>query len=55
MKVKFLAKPKKKLTPIVLLIFNSYILTKQDNIIILYQKEQNKKIKLININFFILQ
>jgi hypothetical protein len=35
-KTKFFAKPKKKLTPIVLLIFNNYVLTQQGDTIVLY-------------------
>jgi hypothetical protein len=50
-KTKFIAKPKEKITPIVLLLFNKCILSQKDNIISLYQKKQGKKIKLINADF----
>jgi hypothetical protein len=54
-KTKFFAKPREKLTPIVPLIFNGCILTQQGNMIVLGQKEQGKKIKLIDIDSLILQ
>jgi hypothetical protein len=53
-KTKFFTKPREKLTPIVPLIFNGCILTQQSNTIGLGQKKQGKKIKLIDIDSFIL-
>jgi hypothetical protein len=47
---KFITKPKEKLTSDSPLIFNKYILVQNGNIISLRQKEQGKKIKLIDIN-----
>jgi hypothetical protein len=47
---KFIAKPKEKLTPNSPLIFNGYVLTQDGNTMSLRQKEQNKKIKLIDID-----
>jgi endonuclease YncB( thermonuclease family) len=47
---KFTAKPKEKLTPGSPLIFNKYILIQDGNIMSLRQKEQGKKIKLIDID-----
>jgi hypothetical protein len=44
----FLAKPKERLTPETALIFNGCILTKCGDEIILRQKEQGKKVKLID-------
>jgi hypothetical protein len=47
---KFIAKSKEKLTPNSLLIFNGYVLVQDGNIMSLRQKEQGKKIKLIDID-----
>jgi hypothetical protein len=47
---KFTAKLKEKLTPDSPLIFNGYVLIQDGNVISLRQKEQDKKIKLIDIN-----
>jgi hypothetical protein len=47
---KFTAKPKEKLTPNSPLIFNGCVLVQDGNAISLRQKEQGKKIKLIDIN-----
>jgi hypothetical protein len=47
---KFITKPKEKLTPDSSLIFNEYILVQDGNTISLRQKEQDKKIKLIDID-----
>ena len=48
-KAGFLAKPREELTPINPLIFNSGIMRKlEDSLILLKQKEQGKKLKLIN-------
>ena len=44
-KVKFMAKPKEKLTPENPMIFNGYILTRKASRIILRQKHQGKKIQ----------
>ena len=48
-KIKFLTKPKKKLTIKTLLIFNNYILIQNSNYIELQQKKQEKKLKLIDL------
>jgi hypothetical protein len=50
MKAKFLAKPKEKLTAELPLIFNGCVLSQDGRTISLRQKEQGKKIKLIDIN-----
>jgi hypothetical protein len=47
---KFIAKSKEKLIPDSPLIFNGYILIQNGNTISLRQKEQGKKIKLIDID-----
>jgi hypothetical protein len=47
---KFIAKPKKKLTPDSPLIFNEYVLVQDGNAMSLRQKKQGKKIKLIDID-----
>jgi hypothetical protein len=47
---KFIAKPKEKLTPDSPLIFNGCVLVQDGNIMSLRQKEQGKKIKLIDID-----
>jgi hypothetical protein len=47
---KFIAKSKKKLTPNSPLIFNRYILVQDGNTMSLRQKEQGRKIKLIDID-----
>jgi hypothetical protein len=47
---KFITKPKEKLTPDSPLIFNGCVLVQNGNIISLRQKEQGKKIKLIDID-----
>jgi hypothetical protein len=47
---KFIAKPKEKLTPDSPLIFNECVLVQDDNTMSLRQKEQGKKIKLIDID-----
>jgi hypothetical protein len=47
---KFIAKSKEKLTPDSPLIFNGCVLVQDGNIISFRQKEQGKKIKLIDIN-----
>jgi hypothetical protein len=47
---KFIAKSKEKLTPNSPLIFNGYVLVQNGNIMSLRQKEQGKKIKLIDID-----
>ena len=39
------------MTPKKLLIFNGYILTQKGDMIVLRQKEQGKKIKLVNVSF----
>jgi hypothetical protein len=49
-KAKLLVKSKKELTSDTPLIFNGYILTQKGNIILLRQKDQGKKIQLIDIN-----
>jgi len=49
-KAKFLAKPKEKLTAELPLIFNGCVLSQDGRTISLRQKEQGKKIKLIDIN-----
>ena len=49
-KAELLAKPKEKLTPDLPLVFNGCVLTQTDRTISLRQKEQGKKIKLIDIN-----
>ena len=50
MKTKLLAKSKEKLTSDALLIFNGCILIQESNIVLLRQKDQGKKIQLIDIN-----
>jgi endonuclease YncB( thermonuclease family) len=47
---KFITKSKKKLTPDSPLIFNGYVLVQDGNTMSLRQKEQGKKIKLIDID-----
>jgi endonuclease YncB( thermonuclease family) len=47
---KFIAKPKEKLTPDSPLIFNGCVLVQDGNTMSLRQKEQDKKIKLIDID-----
>ena len=47
-KANFLAKPKEALTPEDPLIFNGYVLTQHEDIIQLCQKEQGKKLKLVD-------
>jgi hypothetical protein len=47
---KFTAKPKEKLIPDSPLIFNECVLIQDSNIMSLRQKEQGKKIKLIDID-----
>jgi hypothetical protein len=47
---KFIAKPKEKLIPDSLLIFNGCVLVQDGNIMSLRQKKQGKKIKLIDID-----
>jgi endonuclease YncB( thermonuclease family) len=47
---KFIAKPKEKLTPDSPLIFNGCVLVQDGNAMSLRQKEQGKKIKLIDID-----
>jgi hypothetical protein len=47
---KFIVKPKEKLTPDSPLIFNGCVLVQDGNIMSLRQKEQDKKIKLIDID-----
>ena len=49
-KAEFLAKPKEKLTSESPLVFNDCVLIQTDRTISLRQKEQGKKIKLIDIN-----
>jgi hypothetical protein len=49
-KAKFMAKPKEKLMPENPLSFNSYILSQDDVNMLLIQKGQGKKIKIINAN-----
>ena len=49
-KAELLAKPKEKLTPESPLVFNGCVLIQADHTISLRQKEQGKKIKLIDIN-----
>jgi hypothetical protein len=48
--VKFIIKSKEKLIPDSLLIFNGCVLIQDGNIMSLRQKEQGKKIKLIDID-----
>jgi hypothetical protein len=45
---KYITKPKEKLIVVNLLLFNSYILSFQENQITLCQKDQNKKLRLVN-------
>jgi hypothetical protein len=47
---KFIIKPKEKLIPNSSLIFNGYVLIQNGNTMSLRQKEQGKKIKLIDID-----
>jgi hypothetical protein len=49
-KAKLLAKPKEKLTSDTPLIFNGCVLTQEGNVVLLRQKDQGKKIQLIDIN-----
>ena len=49
-KAKFLVKLKEKLTSDTPLIFNDCVLTQKGNIVLLRQKDQGKKIQLIDIN-----
>ena len=49
-KAKLLAKPKEKLTSDAPLIFNGCVLTQEGNVVLLRQKDQGKKIQLIDIN-----
>ena len=48
----FTAKPKEQLTAVNPLIFNGCVLTKEGNDLIMRQKEQGKKINLIDLNTF---
>ena len=50
-KANFMAKPKEKLNSTIPLLFNRYILSLNKDFIALHQKNQDKKINVINVNF----